>query len=83
MLMKLEIVVSTPPHRESRVAEIRVPDPTRAIQPAEIYLEKGVRMIAFYPVVPGRKNIPWEIPLADLLAAILDAYEDPNWDGSK
>lgn len=88
--MNLRIAIGTPPHRESRVAGIELPDPRGIYTVAEIYIEKGVRKIAIYPKAPGRKNnIPWELPLADFMAAIhdgvarLDAYEDSQWDRAR
>ena len=87
--MKFEIVVSTPPHRESRVAELQTPSEAGVDQPVEIYIERGVRKIAIYPRERTRHNTPWEFPLADFIGAMeaavarLDAYGDPYWDNSK
>lgn len=87
--MEFSVSLTGPPNRESLVAELRFPDSIGASQPAEIYVARGVRMIAIYPRERTKHNTPWEFPLHEFLQAVnegvtaLDAYGQPSWRASR
>lgn len=86
--MEFSVSVTGPPNRDSLVAELRFPDSNGISQPAEIYVDRGVRMIAIYPRERTKHNIPWEFPLHEFLQAVndgiaaLDAHGQSSWEAS-
>lgn len=65
--MTIEIGATSPPHRETGVAEFHVRHDGFIDVPAEVYCENGVLMIGLYAREAG---IQWEYSLAEFVEAI-------------
>ncbi|HEU5205909.1 MAG TPA: hypothetical protein VFU17_16590 [Candidatus Limnocylindrales bacterium] len=63
----IEVWITSPPHRDSVVAELQIHHESTVDQPVEIFRVDGKLMIALY-VSPERH--PIELPLGEFLEAV-------------
>ena len=65
--MSLRVALVFPEHRDGRAAEIHDTQGDETNVPAELFLERGVVMVALNPM-PG--GVAWEGRLSDLMGAL-------------
>lgn len=65
--MKIDVGIAGPPHRDTAVAELRCTVDDGITIPAEVFVEHGRTMIAFFRRSGG---VEWEFEVAEILQAI-------------